>query len=118
MRRFKVAFLASCLALSFAGSAALACPGHESEKAAANDAKSDKAVPASAVTAAFRVDGMHCAGCDNAIHEALNKMNGVYKVDVKMADKRVIVAFDKSKVTAEAITKAINDAGFKASAEV
>jgi len=75
-------------------------------------------VPASAITASFRVTGMHCAGCEDHVREALNKLDGVYKVDVKMSDKRVTVAFDKTKVSAEAITKAMNDAGFQANAEV
>lgn len=123
LSRTKLAFVTSALTLALfhlpgvGGSAAVACPGNESEKTAKNDSKAAP-VPASAVTAAFRVTGMHCAGCEDHVREALNKLNGIYKVDVKMADKRVIVAFDKSKVTPEAISKAMTEAGFQASAEV
>jgi len=117
LTQIKLAVASSILALGLAGSA-LACPGHESEKTTKNEAKSDVAVPASAVTASFRVSGMHCAGCEDHVREALNTLKGIYKVDVKMADKRVVVSFDKSKVTADAIAKAIAGAGFEASAEV
>jgi copper chaperone CopZ len=116
MMKMKLALASSVLAFALAGSA-LACPGHENEKTVKNEAK-DVAVPANAVTASFRVNGMHCAGCESGVKEALNKLNGIYKVDVKMADKRVIVAFDKSKVTPDAIAKAIAAAGFEATAEV
>jgi copper chaperone CopZ len=118
LNRFKLAFVTSALALALGVGSAAACPGNASEKSAKADAKSATPVPASAVTASFRVVGMHCAECKSHVEEALNKLNGIYKVDVKMADKRVTVAFDKSKVTPEAITKAMNDAGFQASAEV
>jgi copper chaperone CopZ len=108
-----VAIVASALGLGM--SAALACSDKSDQ---ANATTKQTPVPASATTAAFRVDGMMCAGCEGNLRTALNKLNGIYKVDVKMADKRVVVAFDKSKVTSESIAKAIVDAGFKASAEV
>lgn len=116
MTKMKLALASSVLAFAFAG-AALACPGHDDEKTVKNDVK-ESPVPASATTASFRVSGMHCEGCESSVREALNKLNGIYKVDVKMADKRIIVAFDKSKVSADAIAKAIIGAGFQASAEV
>ena|SRR5215475_13617059 len=116
LTKMKIALASSALALMSAGSA-LACPGHENEKTVQNEAK-DAAVPASAITASFRVNGMMCEGCEHKVREALNKVNGVYKVDVKIADKRVVVSFDKSKVTAEALAKAITGAGFQATAEV
>jgi len=116
LTKMKIALASSALTLALFGSA-LACPGHDDEKTVKNETK-DVAVPASAITASFRVSGMHCAGCEDHVREALNKLNGIYKVDVKMADKRVVVAFDKSKVTAEAIAKAISSAGFQATAEV
>jgi copper ion binding protein len=119
--KMKLALASSMLAgaLAFATALpALACPGEDSEKSAKNEAKPAAPVPATATTAAFRVTGMHCAGCEDHVREALNKVDGVYKVDVKMADKRVIVSFDKAKVTAETIAKTISDAGYKAAAEV
>jgi copper chaperone len=116
--KIKLVLAASVIAGALSFGTAMACPGHEGEKSAKNEAKPAEAVPANATTAAFRVTGMHCADCKSHVEEALNKMNGVYKVEVKMADKRVVVAFDKAKVSAEAIAKAISDAGYPASAEV
>jgi len=119
MMKMKLALASSVLAFGFGALAgqAFACPGHEDETTANNDAK-DTAVPANAITASFRVNGMHCAGCEDHVREALNKLKGIYKVDVRMADKRVIVAFDKSKVTPDDIAKALASAGFEATAEV
>ncbi len=115
LTKIRLAVVASALAFAMVGGSALACPSRDSEKA---EAKADKPVPAGAAVAAFRVNGMHCAGCEDHVREALNKVDGIYKVDVKMADKRVVVRFDKAKVSADKIAKAITDAGFQASAEV
>jgi copper chaperone CopZ len=100
--------------LGLAIAPAVACPGHE------KSAKAEKAdaVPANATTATFRVDGMMCAGCGDKIKTALNKDSGVYKVDVKTAEKQVVVAFDATKISAEKIAKLISAAGFSAAAEV
>jgi mercuric ion binding protein len=116
--RIKLALASSLLAgaLSFS-TAALACPGHEKEKTAETDGQKGPA-PAHVATATFKVDGMHCSGCADHVKEALNKVNGVYKVDVKVADHRVIVSWDADKTTAEKVAKAISEAGYPAAAEV
>ena len=107
--------LASSLVSLFAFSAALACPGEEKGK---TEAKAKGPAPAKLVTANFAVDGMHCAGCVDAVQAALGKTEGVYSVEVKLADKRVVVGFDAAKLTAEKVAKIIADAGFKASLSV
>jgi mercuric ion binding protein len=107
--------LALGLAIGLAGPAS-ACPGKDKTQTAKAEPKGD-VVPASATTAVFKVDGMHCGGCGDNIKSALAKAGGVYKVDVKSADKRVTVSFDASKITAEKIAKIISEAGYPASAE-
>ena len=119
--RIKLALASSLLAgmLSFS-TAAMACPGHDKEQSAENDGQNGKAgkAPAHVATASFKVDGMHCSGCADHVKEALNKVNGVYKVDVKVADHRVVVSYDTDKTTAEKVAKAISEAGYPAAAEV
>jgi copper chaperone CopZ len=106
---------AVAMAALFSGfSTSEACPGKEKQAKA-----EEKAAPSLAVTTAmFKVDGMHCAGCGDHIKEALAKAGGVVKVEVKAADKKVIVTFDKDKITADKIAKLISDAGYPATTEV
>ena len=115
--KIKLALASSLLASMFSFSAALACPDHET-KDKAESAEVKGPAPAHLVTASFHVDGMHCSGCADHVKEALNKVNGVYKVDVKVADHRVVVSFDGDKLTAEKVAKAITEAGYAAAAEV
>jgi copper ion binding protein len=115
MNKIKLALASSMLSGMLAFSSAVACPDHDKTKTSENDTK---AAPAHMTTTAFRVTGMHCAGCADEIKSALNKVNGVYKVDVKVADHRVVVSFDKDKLTADQVAKAITEAGFQATAEV
>jgi copper chaperone CopZ len=115
-KSIKLALASSVLAgvLSFA-SLAVACPDHDKEATAQTEDKGP--APAHLTTTAFHVNGMHCEGCGDHIREALNKVKGVYKVDVKMADHRVIVSFDADKLSAEKVAKLISDAGYTAAAE-
>jgi len=117
LTKVTLAVVASALAFVLTGTSALACAGHE-ESAKDAAAKAEAPPPANAVTATFRVNGMHCPGCEERVQNALHRMNGIYKVDVSLANKRVVVIFDKAKVSAEAIVRAISFAGFQAEAEV
>ena len=117
MKTLKIALVSSLLGL-LSTSAALACEGHDKAQAAETEAENRGPAPAHMTTAAFRVNGMHCEGCADKVKEALNKVKGVYKVDVKVADHRVVVSFDADKLTADKVAKAITDAGYAAAAEV
>lgn len=104
---------AAFLSLGLAAPSADACEGHKGK-----DAPAAKAQPAQKpATASFKVDGMHCGGCGDKVKAALIKQDGVTKVDVKVADKRVVVDFDAAKISAEKIAKIISDLGYKAAAE-
>jgi copper chaperone CopZ len=116
LTKVNLAVAASALAVALTGTSALARPGHE--ESATAEAKAEAPLPANAVTATFHVNGMHCPSCELRIQNALHRVNGIYKVDVNMSDKRVVVIFDKTKVSADAIASAITAAGFQASAEV
>ncbi len=114
----KLALVSSLLALglvSLSPAVAGACEGHE--KSAKVEQKAG-APTGQVATATFRVDGMHCSGCTEKVQAALAKVDGIVKVDVKLADKRVVVSFDSAKISAEKIAKLISDAGYPATAEV
>jgi copper chaperone CopZ len=115
LNKITLILASSVLAIGLAAAPSSACPGKE--QTAKAEQKKDAPIPASATTAVFKVDGMHCAGCGDKIQTALAKAGGVYKVDVKSADKRVTVAFDATKISADKIAKIISDAGFPAAAE-
>ena len=92
----------------------LACDGeHKSAEEA------PKQAPAKQLkTASFHVDGMHCDGCGDKVKAALAKIDGVHKVDVKTADKRVTVDYDAAKISADKISKLITEkTGYKAAPE-
>ena len=82
------------------------------------DEQHKKQAPAAQLkTASFKVTDMHCQGCGDKIKSALAKTDGVQKVDVKVADKRVVVDYDAKKLSPEKIAKIISDLGYPANAE-
>jgi copper chaperone CopZ len=111
MKRLFALLFAVAVATMFAVPAASACEGDEKHK------EEKKAAPAVLKTASFKVNGMHCQGCGDKIKTALHKTDGVHKVDIKTADKRIVVDYDGKKLTPEKIAKIISDLGYKASAE-
>jgi copper chaperone CopZ len=63
-------------------------------------------------TMSFRVTGMTCGGCENAVKRALGRLDGVTDVTASHAEERVGVTFDPAKVTPEAIRQKIAAAGY------
>jgi copper chaperone CopZ len=115
--KIKFALAATVIAGAMSFGSAFACPDHDGEKTAKVEQK-DVAPPAHMATASFHVDGMHCAGCIDEVQGALAKLDGVVKVNVTLADKRVTVSYDADKLKPDTIAKTMSDAGFKAAAEV
>ena len=66
-------------------------------------------------TATLSVDNMDCAVCPITVCKALEKVPGVESAKVDFKSKLAVVAFDASKTTPEALTKATADAGFPSS---
>lgn len=75
------------------------------------------AVPVSAATqtVTLSVPGMTCAACPFTVKKALTKVDGVAGADVSYDDREAIVTFDDAKTSVEALTKAIENAGYPAS---
>ena len=112
MRKIATFFAAAVMATLFALPHATACDGEHK-----NEEQKKQAPAAQLKTASFKVNGMHCQGCGDKIKTALTKTDGVQKVSVKSADKRIVVDYDAKKLTTEKIAKIISDLGYPASAE-
>ncbi|OPX43680.1 copper chaperone CopZ [Ruminiclostridium hungatei] len=59
------------------------------------------------------VEGMSCSHCENSVKKAVGALQGVDRVSVDLAGKRVTVEFDPGEVTGEAIFNAIEDQGYE-----
>ncbi|MDF2986133.1 MAG: copper ion binding protein [Eubacterium sp.] len=58
------------------------------------------------------VEGMSCSHCENSVKKAVGALNGVDKVSVDLANKKVTVEFDPEKVSGKQIFDAIEDQGY------
>lgn len=64
----------------------------------------------------FNVEGMTCAACVAAVERAVNKLDGVDKVEVNLLTKSMEVSFDEKNVNDFEIIQAVDKAGYKAEA--
>ncbi|MDQ3418601.1 MAG: heavy-metal-associated domain-containing protein [Acidobacteriota bacterium] len=60
----------------------------------------------------YRVDSIHCAGCESAIRQALGSIDGIADVQPDHRTSDVWVRFDDSKLSAGAVAAALGNAGF------
>src|SRR5260370_14863321 len=65
----------------------------------------------------LEVPSMICPVCPITVKKALNKVNGVSKVEVSYEKKQARVTFDDAKTDTEALVKATTDAGFPSKTE-
>jgi copper ion binding protein len=63
------------------------------------------------ITETFKVPGMSCHHCINAISEEVTSLSGVQKVQATLDDKIVAVEHG-DQVSTDAIIAAINEAGY------
>lgn len=63
-------------------------------------------------TVTLVVPGMTCATCPITVKRALNKVEGVTKIDVSYEKKEAVVTFDDAKTTIKALTDATTNAGY------
>jgi copper chaperone len=59
------------------------------------------------------VDGMSCSSCVRHVEGALRKLEGVFEIEVKLAEGKVRVQHDPSKAPVQQIIAAIEDAGYE-----
>lgn len=67
-------------------------------------------------TLTLEVPTIHCRSCVLTIEEALDELDGVTGRRVDLEEHRVTVSYDAATVDAAAITRAVIDAGYAASA--
>ncbi len=72
---------------------------------------------ARAEQACYNVQGMTCATCGITVKAAVKKIKGVEVAKVFVEKKNAVVQFDPAQTNAEAIKKAINDVGYKATSQ-
>ena len=68
-------------------------------------------------TVTLNVPGMTCPTCPITIKKALNKVQGVSKVDVSYETKQAVVTFDDTKTDTTALVKATTNAGYPSQPE-
>lgn len=62
---------------------------------------------------AIEVEGMTCRSCEGHIRRTLSALNGVTSVSASHKTKRVIVSFDKERISLDAIKNTISGLGYK-----
>jgi periplasmic mercuric ion binding protein len=65
-------------------------------------------------TIKFKITGITCAGCSNAIYNALMEVDGVLEHSVEYPGDIAIIEYDNSKTNADELIKVIEEKGFKA----
>jgi len=60
----------------------------------------------------FKLSGMHCTMCAQAIEKALKQKEGVYKAAVNFATESAFVEFNPAQVSLEAVKKIIREVGY------
>jgi Cu+-exporting ATPase len=60
------------------------------------------------------IEGMHCASCATLIEHSLKKVPGVRRASVNFAAEKASIAFDGEAVSADALLKAVAEAGYRA----
>jgi Cu+-exporting ATPase len=65
-------------------------------------------------TQTYDVIGMHCVSCSTAISKLVKRNKGVSEVEIKLSDSKLIVSFDETQVTDQAIIDSVGRLGYKA----
>jgi P-type Cu+ transporter len=71
-----------------------------------------KPPPLDKKAATFGVTGMTCASCAGIVEGAIGELPGVEQASVNLATEKARVVYDPSKVSPDAIQKAVKDAGY------
>jgi copper chaperone CopZ len=60
----------------------------------------------------FKVLGVDCNNCAVNVHKALDGINGIQNLDIRLSEKIALVTFDPDKVSKYEITKKVEDFGY------
>ncbi|MGE0634757.1 MAG: heavy-metal-associated domain-containing protein [Pseudobdellovibrionaceae bacterium] len=64
--------------------------------------------------ACYEVQGMTCATCGITVKSAVKRIKGIQEVKASVEKKNAAVQFDPTQTNTDAIKKAIDDVGYKA----
>jgi mercuric transport protein len=64
-------------------------------------------------TVAIPVNGMICQVCAGTVKSTLKKVDGVTDAEISLAERHAVIQYDERKVSLEALTRAIKDAGYQ-----
>jgi mercuric transport protein len=64
-------------------------------------------------TVAVPVDGMICQVCAGTVKSTLRKVDGVRDAEISLEKRNAIIHYDERRVSVDALTRAIKDAGYK-----
>lgn len=67
-------------------------------------------------TKTFNISGMTCGGCAASVQKALQAVDGVQSISVSLENQQAVISFDEAIVSVQALSEAIEDAGFDVSA--
>ena len=62
----------------------------------------------------FNVTGMTCSACSAHVDKAVRKLDGVKECNVNLLANNMTVEYDDGKLSADAISKAVEEAGYGA----
>lgn len=60
----------------------------------------------------LKVLGVDCNNCAANVRKALEGINGIEKLDIRLPDKIALVTFDPDKISKQEITENVEDFGF------
>ncbi len=63
----------------------------------------------------LKVNGMSCEHCVGTVSKALKGLKGVKKANVNLQEGLAEVTYNPDKISVDALTKAVIDAGYEAS---
>lgn len=63
----------------------------------------------------FDIQGMTCSSCSAHVERAVNKLEGIKKVNVNLLSNNMVVEYDETKLDNDKIIKAVIEAGYGAS---
>lgn len=59
------------------------------------------------------IEGMHCAGCTNAVQKAIEKVDGVKSATVQLTTEQASVEWEGEEFPMNEVVKAVEESGFK-----
>ncbi|MFM7818258.1 MAG: heavy-metal-associated domain-containing protein [Verrucomicrobiota bacterium] len=71
--------------------------------------------PVANATNEFKIAGMHCQGCASGVQSELRRLPGVLQARVTLSNELAVVIFDTNRMSPRKLTRAIDEAGYKAS---